>query len=180
MKRYFYIAFEGLDECGKTTQAQILSKKMGAKLIPALKSTIISQNVYNALNYDILPLTEVLLFLALRVETIHKNVIPMLQFQHVICDRDIYSTCAYQGSKGVSIDKIKLIENMINSPKPDLVFLFLHQYKKPTDKLSTINSQKVIELFLEQKKENWIIVPDKSIKEVASFIDKILCERSLL
>ncbi len=180
MQRHLYIVFEGLDECGKTTQAQILSKKIKAKIIPALSSTIISKNIYDALNHDILPLTEVLLFLALRVETVYKNIIPMLCLQHIICDRDIYSTCAYQGSKGVSIGKIKLIENMIESPKPDIVFLFLHQYKKPTDKLSEINSRKATELFLNQKEENWIIIPDQSIEEVAKFIDKILCERFLL
>ena len=176
-----YIVFDGLDECGKTTQAMILSKTINAKIISATKGTIISSYIENALNHDILPLTEMLLFSALRNEILHRNILPdLLNGCNIICDRSHFSTIAYQGSKGLDINDIQIIHTMLKSiVEPDIVFLFINQYKKPIDKLANINIKKAKQLFLDQKQDNWIIVPKGSINQVSLFIQNILCKKFL-
>jgi len=114
-----FITFEGIDGCGKTTQAKKLYKKLledkgilkvktpyltkepGDTLEGALRHIIVNKDSYRV--YDD---TELLLYIADRVNHINETLNPLLKSETiVICDRFHDSTLAYQLAKSVKIHK---------------------------------------------------------------------------
>ncbi len=130
-----FITFEGVDLCGKTTQAEILVERLkslgydvlfvrepgGTKISEAIRNILLSEQ-----NREMDPLTELFLFSASRAQLVKEAIIPALRSgKIVICDRFYDSTLAYQGyGRGIDIEKIKIINELASSGiVPDITFL---------------------------------------------------------
>jgi dTMP kinase len=129
-KKGAFICIEGLDGCGKTTQAKLLAKKL-MKSHNALYTAEPSRGkigtfirkrcLYNEKRLS--TVVEALLFAADRIEHVENEVLPALrEGRLVISDRYVYSSLAYQGAAGLSLDWIEKVNE--HALKPDLaVFL---------------------------------------------------------
>ena len=114
-KKGVFIVIEGLDGSGKTTQAKLLAKKLSkfykVHLTAEPSRGKIGTFIREGLLYEQMRLqveAEALLFAADRVEHMYNELKPALdEGKLVICDRYVYSTLAYQGSVGLSLDWIK-------------------------------------------------------------------------
>lgn len=128
-----FITLEGGEACGKTTQIQMLKEYFKNKKIDALFTKepggmpLTDELRRLILNYEIDPpleKTELLLYMAARIENIEKVIKPALQEgKIVIADRFNDSTIAYQasGRQIMSIDDmINFTENIIDNFTPDL------------------------------------------------------------
>ena len=127
-----FIVFEGLDGCGKTTQVELLEKKLkesgykNIKLVREPGSTKVSEEIRNILLYNKLTdIQRLFLFLASRNIVTNEQIIPSIKNGDiVICDRYSPSTLAYQGY-GKRVADIELVHKMNNlaceQVYPDLV-----------------------------------------------------------
>lgn len=113
-----YIVIEGQDATGKSTQVELLADHLkSTQSHPVLTlhepdgnlptAHVLRELIKNK-DYNLEPLTHVLLFSAARLELWKKLAIPVLeQNGYVISARNWWSTLAYQGyGQGVSRDKI--------------------------------------------------------------------------
>ena len=157
-----FICIEGLDGCGKTTQAKILVRKLRRSYNAVYTAEPSNGKIGNFIRKRYLygetrlsSATEALLFAADRLEHIENEVLPALQQgQVVVSDRYIYSSLAYQGAAGLSLDWIEKINKQ--APRVDFAaFIDLDpqavmQRLKPTrsvmENLET--QQKVREVYL--------------------------------
>lgn len=97
-----YIALEGLEGCGKSTHTKRLGEHLGAVITREPGGTRIGSLLRGILadteNTDLAPRTEALLMAADRAQHMAEIIEPALsRGQHVVSDRSIYSTLAYQG-----------------------------------------------------------------------------------
>ncbi|MBU6226434.1 MAG: dTMP kinase [Acidobacteria bacterium] len=128
MSRGKYIAFEGLEGCGKSTHVKRLAETLGAVATREPGGTRIGAMLRAILadpeNTDIDPRTELLLMTADRAQLMSEVIEPALTAgQHVVSDRSVYSTLAYQGyGRGLSVDTIRSInEWALDQTLPDIV-----------------------------------------------------------
>ncbi|MGC8721667.1 MAG: dTMP kinase [Caldisericaceae bacterium] len=130
--REMFITIEGIDGCGKSTQAVLLKKAVeetGVKVLLTREpgGSSIGELIRNALLTKVMSnTTEFLLFAADRNEHIEGLILPALQSGTiVISDRFTDSSVAYQGyGRGVDIDFIKSVHNFITKGLyPDLTIL---------------------------------------------------------
>ena len=127
----YLIVFEGIDGTGKTTQALKLVEALEEAGHRAVYFREPSDSVWGkkiremAVREDSLtPEEEYALFLNDRRENVRKNLKPSVEKGHiVVLDRYYFSTMAYQGAKGISVEKIKE-ENEAFALRPDLVLIF--------------------------------------------------------
>lgn len=137
MKNGYFITFEGGEACGKSTQVKklkeyisTLKNKDDFLFVREPGGTPLTDEIRRLLlNYEEdkpLPMTELLLFCATRVENIEKRVKPALQQgKVVIADRFYDSTIAYQGmARGIMSAQniLTLTKKIIGPLKPDLTF----------------------------------------------------------
>jgi dTMP kinase len=125
-KKGAFICIEGLDGCGKTTQAKLLARKLGKShsaiytaepSLGEIGTFIRERCLYGEKRLS--PVAEALLFAADRVEHVENEVLPALnEGRLVISDRYIYSSLAYQGAAGLSLEWIKKVNE--HALKPDL------------------------------------------------------------
>jgi dTMP kinase len=108
-----YIAFEGAEGCGKSTQAARLAASIGAVLTRETGGTDIGARL-RALLHDtsvqnLHPRAEALITAADRAQHIAEVVIPALAAgRPVVSDRSVYSSLAYQGyGRELDIDEIR-------------------------------------------------------------------------
>lgn len=143
------ITFEGIDGCGKSTQAKLLSdyliaKNKKVKILREPGGTLVSESIReillnstNNINY----ITELLLFEAARSEIVEKIIRKDLnENMFVICDRFFDSTTAYQGyGRNLSMEHIKLLNQLATGGlKPNITFFLdvsLEIAKKRTKKI---------------------------------------------
>ena len=137
MPRGKLISFEGIDGCGKSTQAELVeswlrSKGLEVKLLREPGGTPLGEAVReillaphgSAIAMD--GLSEYLLFAASRAELTRKVIKPLLDHNHtVILDRYADSSLAYQGyGHGVELDLICRVNELATGGlKPDLTIL---------------------------------------------------------
>jgi dTMP kinase len=124
-----FITFEGIEGCGKSTQARRLHAALVAASRPALLTrepggTVVADAVRAVLldpaHAGMAPETELLLFAAARADHVRRVVEPALQAgTHVVCDRFHDSTHAYQGA-GRGLDAA-LIQRIDAAARGDLL-----------------------------------------------------------
>jgi len=128
-----FITFEGIDGCGKSTHAKLLSDflvQKGFKTIILREpgGTDFSEKIREMLltsDYNLNPEIELLLFEAARSH-LTQNVIrkELKSGTAIISDRFFDSTTAYQGyGRGIDMEIIKICNHLAtNGLKPDLTF----------------------------------------------------------
>ena len=131
-----FITFEGIDGCGKTTQARLVVDYLkglgvGVTLTREPGGTAIGGKVRAILldpaNVGIIGLTELLLYSADRAQHVSEVIEPAIKAGHVvICDRFTDATEAYQGhARGLDLGVIeKLNAVATRGIRPDLTLLF--------------------------------------------------------
>lgn len=105
-----FIIFEGTDGSGKSSVVEEVKKHLKVRSIPAdfvcdPGGTAIGAQIRKILlareNAEMSALTELLLYCASRTQLVAEKIMPALaEGRHVISDRFIYSTLAYQGVSG--------------------------------------------------------------------------------
>ena len=155
-KRGAFIVIEGLDGSGKTTQARLLVQKLRSSH-NAVYTTEPSRGkigsfireccLFEEKRLD--SATEALLFAADRIEHIQNEVVPALnKGLLVISDRYLYSSLAYQGSTGLSLEWIEAINK--HALKPDLaVFIDV----APETVMQRLNRKKSVMETLETQRQ---------------------------
>ena len=130
-----FIALDGPDGCGKTTQVKLLVDwlaKQGVDVVSFREpgATAIGEKIRQILlNPEHIAMTtaaEVMLYMAARVQLWNEKIAPALkQNKCVIVDRWLSSTCAYQGyAGGFGMDKvIKIAAACLERPWPDLTII---------------------------------------------------------
>jgi dTMP kinase len=128
MTRGTYIAFEGLEGCGKSTHVKRLAETLGAVATREPGGTRIGAMLRAILadphNTDIDPRTELLLMTADRAQLMSEIIEPALVAgMHVVSDRSVYSTLAYQGyGRRLGVETIRSMnEWALKQTLPDIV-----------------------------------------------------------
>lgn len=123
-----YIAFEGGEGCGKSTQAALLAERLDAVLTREPGGTPLGGALRGLLldadSHRVGPRAEALLMAADRAQHLQDVILPALaEGRHVVSDRSAYSSLAYQGAgRELGIDEIRAInEWAIYGRWPDLV-----------------------------------------------------------
>jgi dTMP kinase len=182
-KNGIFIVIEGLDGSGKTTQATLLANKLSKTYLVLCTAEPshgkIGTFIREGCLYEEKRLpteAEALLFAADRIEHMKNQIAPAIaEGKLVICDRYIYSSLAYQGSAGLSLDWIKTIN--ARALEPDLAIFIdvspvrvLERLQRKKSVMETLETQqKVREVYIKyvEKGELVLIDGDKSKDAVA-------------
>lgn len=201
MKKSLFITFEGIEGCGKSTQARMLKEFLikegksvfltrepgGPKIAEKIREILLSVE-----NKEMLPQTEVLLYMAARSQHTGEWIIPELEKgKIVISDRYYDSTFAYQGAArkidGKLIDTIRRYATF--GLVPDITFLvdlpeeigLSRILAKDADRLEQESMKfhkKVREGFLDlanKEPERFVVLDgNKSIKEIHEDVISII------
>ena len=123
-----YIAFEGVEGCGKSTHVKRLANHLDALVTREPGGTVIGTTLReimaNTANTHLSPRAEALLMAADRAQHLHELVVPTLESgRHVVSDRSVYSSLAYQGyGRQLDLAQLRQFNDFaINSRWPDLV-----------------------------------------------------------
>ncbi len=136
-----YIAFEGWEASGKSTQAEILAKQLDAVLTREPGGTDLGSAIRDLVLGDGPEPTEraeALLFAADRAQHLAEVVEPALaEGRDVVTDRSFGSTLAYQGyGRGQSVEELmRLVEWTSGGLLPDLVVLLTVAVDVANDRL---------------------------------------------
>lgn len=130
MSRGYLIVFEGIDGCGKTTQANLLYHAMSERGLSVMITREPSHSPYGQCIRTLAsqgirpdPQEELALFQADRKDHVARKINPALDSgRSVILDRYYFSTLAYQGARGLDVRAIQS-DNELFAPRPDIVFL---------------------------------------------------------
>ena len=197
MERGRYLVFEGIDGCGKSTQAArvataldaVLTFEMGATPLGAAVRTLILNSEYAPS-----PLAEALLIAADRAEHMETVVSPALHAgRTVVSDRNGASTIAYQGY-GRQLDRAlmtSLVGIATQGVQPDLTVLLdldpeLAEQRRTgeadrMEREAKAFFDRVRDGYLAQAAEHpetWLVVDaTKSMDEVSAVIDQELHKR---
>ena len=132
-----FIAFEGCEGAGKSTQMRLLSEYLTSRDIPHILtrepgggqiSEAIRKIILDGKNSEMTDECEALLYAAARAQHLNEKVKPELEKGAlVLCDRFVYSSLAYQGyARGLGFDFIEEINSFaLKDFRPQLT-LFLN------------------------------------------------------
>ena len=130
-----FITLEGIEGCGKSTQAARLAKQLRADGIPVLLTlepggTRVGQGIrkilLDARNRHLAPLAELLLYEADRAQHAAEVIGPALKRgEWVVCDRYYDATTVYQGiARGLDLDLINVLNQRASEGvRPDITLL---------------------------------------------------------
>ena len=130
-KRGVLLALEGIDGCGKSTQAELLAaalRERGLEVVLTCEPTDspLGQQIreyFQGPDRYLSPKEELNLFMADRREHVAEVIEPALaEGKIVITDRYYYSSVAYQGALGLDPDRI-LAQNEVMAVRPDLAVI---------------------------------------------------------
>lgn len=145
-----YIALEGLEGCGKSTHTKRLGEHLGAVITREPGGTRIGGMLRAILadpeNADMASRTEALLMAADRAQHMAEVIAPALQRgQHVVSDRSIYSTLAYQGhGRGLDLDVLTTISTWALTDRLPNLVVFI---SVPTDVLNARLAKRDLDRF---------------------------------
>ena len=126
-----YIAFEGAEACGKSTQAALLADRMDGVLTRETGGTTIGARLREILHdnsvTDLTARAEALMTAADRAQHIAEVVAPALDVgRNVVSDRSLYSTLAYQGfGRELPVEELKQINDWAIAGRWPEVIVFL-------------------------------------------------------
>jgi dTMP kinase len=135
LKTSFFITFEGVEGCGKSTQSRRLYSRLQKLAVPSQLIhepgiTALGKKITHLLKWlkdiNISPLSELLLFNASRAQLLVEVIHPALkEGKVVICDRYADSTTAYQGyGRGLDLDTVAAANRIgTQGLTPDLTIL---------------------------------------------------------
>ena len=192
-QRGFFICLEGLDGCGKTTQAKLLAKRLRkdyhtiytAEPSKGPIGKFVKKHCLHAANRGSI-VTEALLFAADRVDHLESEVLPALEKgKTVISDRYIFSSLAYQGAAGLDLKWIEEVNK--HAVRPDLALFIdvdpktvIGRLKKKKSVMENLQTQlKVREVYL-QYVDNGTLIRingNRSKREVAREIWTVVKDR---
>ena len=194
MEKGFFICIEGLDGCGKTTQAKLLVKrlkKMGYDAVYTAEPScgrigrfIKKYCLHGEKRVSVV--VEALLFAADRFEHVEKEVLPALDNgKIVVSDRYVYSSLAYQGAAGLDLEWIERINKHAIKPnlaifidvKPEIVLQRLKRKKSVMENLET--QQRVREVYRKFVEKGDLVKIDgnRSKIEVAEAIFEVVSKK---
>jgi len=185
-ERGAFICIEGLDGCGKTTQAKLLVSRLRNSYNAVytaepsrgrIGAFIRKSCLYREKRLSIA--VEALLFAADRVEHVENEVIPALGQGHlVVSDRYVYSSLAYQGAAGLSLEWIERIN--VHALRSDFAIFIdvdprtaMQRLKPNKSVMENLETQKKVrEIYLKfaAKDELTRIDGNKPKKEVAEAV----------
>ncbi len=197
--RGIFICVEGLDGCGKTTQAKLLVRRLRRRHDAVYTAEPSEGKIGKFIKKYCLhgaergsSIVEALLFAADRFEHVENEVLPALhKGKIVVSDRYVYSSLAYQGAAGLDVGWIeKLNEHAV---RPDLAIFIdvdpetvVQRLKPKKSVMENLETQrKVREVYVKfvEKGELVEIDGNRSKKEVAESILSVVnsyLERKLL
>jgi dTMP kinase len=129
------ITFEGIDGCGKSTQAALVAKHLTArgyrvKILREPGSTPVAERIRKILlnkKEPMAAMTELLLYEAARAEIAAQEIKPLLERHYIVlCDRFYDSTTAYQGyGRKLDLRTVRALNKIAaGGVVPDLTLLF--------------------------------------------------------
>lgn len=130
-KRGVLLALEGIDGCGKSTQAELLATALRARGLEVVLTceptdSPLGQQIreyFQGPERYLSPKEELNLFMADRRVHVAEVIEPALaEGKIVITDRYYYSSVAYQGAMGLDPDRI-LAQNEVLAVRPDLAVI---------------------------------------------------------
>jgi dTMP kinase len=133
--RALFLTVEGIEGCGKTTQAKLLGEKLRHMDIPIHVTrepggTRIGDQIRKILlhseNTDLVPLAELLLYEASRAQHVQEIIRPNLEHGiHILCDRYGDASIAYQGAgRALTADLVRKANHLATGGlQPDLTLL---------------------------------------------------------
>lgn len=136
MQGNLFITFEGGEGAGKTTVLKAIGERIKEKQMNALLTREpggieiaekIRSVILNPTHTAMHERTEALLYAAARAQHFYEKIIPALENgQHVLCDRFIDSSLAYQGyARGIGVDDVLAINQFaIGQHLPDVTIYF--------------------------------------------------------
>ena len=179
-----FICVEGLDGCGKTTQAKLLVRRLRRSCDAIYTAEPSDGNIGRFIKKHCLHgdkrssgVVEALLFAADRSDHVENTVLPALKKgQIVVSDRYVYSSLAYQGATGLELEWIEKINEHAVRPdlaifidvEPETVVQRLKPKKSVMENLET--QRKVREVYVKfvEKGELVRVNGNKSKSEVAA------------
>lgn len=189
-----FICIEGLDGCGKTTQARLLVKalrKAGYAAVYTAEPSkgkigkFIKKYCLNARQRGSI-IVEALLFAADRFEHLENEVVPALKNgKIVVSDRYVFSSLAYQGAAGLNLKWIEKLNEHAITPdlalfvdvKPEVAIQRVKPKRSVMENLKT--QRKVREVYMKFVDEGKLVRIDgnKPINDVAKNILAVVLER---
>lgn len=193
-----YVVLEGGEGAGKSTQAArlaarldaVLTREPGGTAIGSAIRSIVLDPAEAAMGVR----TEALLMAADRAQLVAEVIAPALAMgRHVVSDRSLYSTIAYQGyGRELPVDEIRSISAWaINGTWPDLVVLLDldparagGRLKQQLDRMELADArfhQRVRGGFLalaEAEPERFVVIDATlAVDEVSAFVDAAVAAR---
>lgn len=194
-----YIAFEGVEGCGKSTHVKRLAAYLDAVVTREPGGTAIGTTLReimaNTANTHLSPRAEALLMSADRAQHLHELVVPALESgRHVVSDRSVYSSLAYQGyGRQLDLDQLRRFNDFaIASRWPDLVVYLrvdlaavrARLEKRDTDRFEREDDEffrRVMNGFdqlAEREPDRWLVIDARPPKdELELTIRRAVCER---
>lgn len=194
-----YIAFEGSEASGKSTQARLLAEALDAVHTRETGGTPIGERLRAILHDvtvdDLDPRAEALMVAADRAQHLATVVEPALAAgRHVVSDRSVYSTLAYQGyGRGLPVDEVRRInEWAMRGRWPELVLLLTvsaatlerRMGKRDLDRFERAGADfhaRVDQGFREMAAadpDRWVVVDaDQPLDDVSAQIRRVVRER---
>jgi dTMP kinase len=190
VSRGVFICIEGLDGCGKTTQAKLLVNEL-RKSRDALYTAEPSDGRIGGfikkhyLNGDKRGsgIVETLLFAADRFEHVENIVLPALEKGRiVVSDRYVYSSLAYQGATGLHLEWIKKANEHAIRPdlaifidvKPETVVQRLKPKKSVMENLETQRKVREVYIRFVEKDELVLVDGNRPQNEVAEGVAAVV------
>jgi dTMP kinase len=175
LDRGLLFAFEGIDGCGKSTQARLLADHLEASGVPV---TLLREPTRGEFGRRIRELAlhgrdqtspelELRLFVNDRLQNVLRHILPALRRRRVVLlDRYYLSTVCYQGELGLDRDRIRRANESF-APRPDRVLLLdlpvrealLRIVELRRDRLNLFEREE----YLERVRACFLALPDPNI-----------------